>query len=581
MNIDRRTFLQLAGASSTLAVLPLRCIAEPGHAVAVTSFGADPSGKEDSLPAIRKAVASLPLQHAVLEFAPGTYRLKADGKAAMAFHGFDGIAVLGRGAELIFEKDTQPFTFNDCRGVMVEGFTVDWAPLPFTQGAVIETDTTSFVLKVDEGFTLKGDEAVAAIGTYDRTLRRPAVNGVDSFHSVAGMEPLEPGLMRVNLKSAVPLRAGDAVVMRHSAYQTYGLQCFRSSGIVVRDVTFYALPGMAVLCDSCHDIELLRFRTVFRPKTNRLLSISVDSIHLTNCSGRIEIAECEFEGMGDDGVNICAPLFRVGAQSGTRVLSIGLPKGEELAAWRVPQPGITVEFLDAATQRLLGTGIVASVAQESAGRVKVTLADAVPAGVTSGALMGASLDQTEVSIRGNSFRNHRARGVLVHRNARISGNTFSGCSLAGILMAADTWWFEGPLVKNVVIEKNTFRDCYYAHSQDRRGTITLDTAHDRGRLVSPVTAVNSDVVIRENVFESSPAAAIYAAGVRGLMIEGNHLGRTGTLSGGQDAVVLRRVENVTVRGNEAPEKGFVAVLDTVGEVSFERNGKLVLRKENA
>jgi hypothetical protein len=577
MSLDRRTFLQLAGASCTVAALPMRCVAEPGNAVAVTSFGADPSGKADSLPAIRRAIASLPLQNAVLKFAPGTYRLSADGKAAMVFHGFDNVAVLGRGAELIFEKDTQPFAFSDCRGVTVEGFIVDWAQLPFTQGTVTQADKTSFVLRLDEGFTLKGDEQVGAIGTYDRTLRRPAVNGVDSYHSVAGMEPVGAGLMQVNLNSAVPLHAGDTVVMRHSTYKASGLQCTRSSGIVVRDVTFYALPGMAFVCDACHDIELLRFRTVLRPKTNRLLSICVDGVHLTGCSGRIEIADCEFEGMGDDGINICALLFRVEAQGGTRVLSIGLPKGGALAAWRVPQSGTTVEFLDATTQRLLGMGTVASVAQ-AADSVQVALTQTIPAEVTVGALMGASLDQTEVSIHGSSFRNNRARGVLVHRNARISGNTFSGCSLAGILMAADTTWFEGPLVKNVVIEKNTFRDCYYAHPHDRRGTITLDTAHDRGRLVSPAAVVNSDVVIRENTFGGSPAAAVYAAGVQGLVIEGNHLGRTDTLSGGQDAVVLRRVENVTVRGNDVPEKGFVMALETSGEVAFAHNLHLAWKK---
>jgi hypothetical protein len=561
-----------------VAALPTHCVAKPEHAVAVTSFGADPSGKADSLPAILRAIASLPLQNAVLKFAPGTYRLSANGKAAMVFHGFNGIALLGRGAELVFEKDTPPFAFSDCHGVTIEGFTVDWTPLPFTQGTVTEATNASFVLKLDEGFALKGDENVEAIGTYDRALRRPAMNGVDSYHTVTTMEPAGSGLIRVNLKSAVPLQVGDAVVMRHSIYQTHGLQCVRSSGIVVRDVTFYALPGMAVLCESCHDIKLIRFRTVPRPKANRLLSICADSVHLTGCSGRIEIADCEFEGMGDDGINICALFFRVVAPGGARVFSIELPKGGALAAWRVPQPGTTVEFLDALTQKLLGTGTVSSVAQTADDKVEVTLRQAVPVGVKIGALIGASLDQMEVSIRANSFRNHRARGVLVHRNARVSGNTFSGCSLAGILMAADTTWFEGPLVKNVVIEKNMFRDCYYAHSQDRRGTITVDTAHDRVRLVTPAAVVNRDVVIRENTFGSSPAAALYVAGAGGLVIEGNHLGRTHTLSGGQDAVVLRRVENVTIRGNDVPENNFVAALETSGEMIFTHNLHLTWKK---
>jgi hypothetical protein len=100
--------------------------------------------------------------------------------------------------------------------------------------------------------------------------------------------------------------------------------------------------------------------------------------------------------------------------------------------------------------------------------------------------------------------------------------------------------------------------------------ITIDTAQDREHPETPTSAVNSGIKIQSNIFKASNGAAIYAAGVDGLLIDGNTFdaGVKGEAKGPlAPAVILRNVADADVTSNVASVPQSIVMVrcaDTVG-----------------
>jgi hypothetical protein len=583
MHWNRRSFLGLSAATGLIKVLPAAAQARPsgkqeGNVVSALDFGADPTGTKDSTAAMRKAISKLAAEGAVLDLPKGTYRFDASKETAMSLKGLRNVEIRGNGSSLLFAGGTQPFNVDDCAGFRVKDVVIDWPRPPYSQGTVRRTGPKWFEIDIDPEFPVNGSEEVQAISDYDRRTKMPMVNGIDSYHCVSSLRLAAPQCLHVELKAPLPVHEGSVLVLRHNIYGVDGFRINRCSQVEFQDVTMYAMPGMGLLLVNSEGLSLNGLHTVIKPGTNRLMSLCADSVHLTDCSGRVEITNCSFQGMGDDAINICASYFKVSSRFDSHTL--GLDKGgrSDLPTWRLPQPQTSVQIIDAGTQQVLALATVASVTSDAHGTLMSFTSD-LPAGIGTGAIVCGSQDATHTTIRHSKFGPNRARGILLHKNAEISDNSFSGCSLAAILMAADSFWLEGPTVSDVNITRNTFDNCYYAHANDRRGTITLDTAHDRPAPKTPPVRVNQNVSITQNTFLTSPGAAIYCAGVGGLQIRQNHLGHADTLATGTapaDAIVLRNTSQTAIEGNQSPVTANIEALDCVMPIHQNHNQRLTL-----
>lgn len=582
MSLNRRRFLELCSISGLAGLLPT-LQAQPVTAgesvVSVVDFGADPTGKRDSMGAVRMAIQHLKTDGAVLDFPKGAYRFAPDGKTAMTFQSLNRLLIRGNGSLFIFDEDTRPFVADSCNGITLEDFSIDWATLPFSQGTIVETGLKTFVIELDPGFEMTQKRPINAIGSYDRATRWPMANGMDSYKSVADTEILSPRRLRVNLKNATTIATGTTLVLRHNVYGVTGFSFNRSSKIVLSNISIYSMPGMGLLGAKCTDIQLHRYRTIIKPGSNRLLSTCADSVHISGCDGKIDITECSFQGMGDDAINICSSYYVINKMLGPRSVSIQHRAKTGLSLWVLPQASESVEICDRKTQKVLCIAKVVSVSLLSGSEpcAQLVLDRDLPDTVVIGNIVGSDQSNTHTTIRNCSFIGNRARGVLIHKNAEITGNTFAGCSLAAILLAADTTWMEGPTVRDVTITKNNFSNCYYAHPHDRRGTITIDTAHDRNEQLTPPEIVYQNVTVAENTFLLSPGAAIYCAGLNNLTIKGNELGRANTLREPttlEGVIVLRNVSQARIQGNHSPVPAHIRLIDCPTAILNEHNTHL-------
>jgi hypothetical protein len=127
--------------------------------LAVTDFGADPSGVEDSAPAFRAAFAAAQ-EHGgavVLQVPSGRFRLKplADGDHALSLHGLRDVTLRGSGMDrtvlLVDAPHVGCLRFQHGHNVHVRDLSIDYVTPPYVQGEVLSVseDGASFVVSVD------------------------------------------------------------------------------------------------------------------------------------------------------------------------------------------------------------------------------------------------------------------------------------------------------------------------------------------------------------------------------------------------------------------------------------------------
>ncbi len=128
--------------------------------ISVKNFGVAGDGTSDDGPAIRKAV------EAAIKGGPGTklvfesktYRLGANkgGNGQIRLVDVDGLTIDGNDSTLLLHPQNGMFDVLKSRNVVIRGFTIDFDPLPFTQGTISRVDAGKgyFDLEFHKGYLL-------------------------------------------------------------------------------------------------------------------------------------------------------------------------------------------------------------------------------------------------------------------------------------------------------------------------------------------------------------------------------------------------------------------------------------------
>ena len=236
MPISRRRALTLASFFVTSPLLGRESRAEslpvPGAAsFDMATFSATSGGDADA--AFAKALASIAKAaadaskagpvHIVLNLEKNaSYRIKRP----LAFRQLHGFELNGNGAQLINTARSGTLTISGCNRLTVRDLTIDYDPLPFTQGTITAFDKQAIeiTVKVDPGYP--DDAALLATFTdgffkvMDRH-NRALKTGARDFLSPAHATRVSDGLIKVRLHwsandrfpSQLPIAVGDVVTV--------------------------------------------------------------------------------------------------------------------------------------------------------------------------------------------------------------------------------------------------------------------------------------------------------------------------------------------------------------------------------
>ena len=524
--------------------------------IKVADFGAVPNDGKNDTPAIAAAIEACKGRKSTrLVFGPGRYDINAGSEPqtrrrqpSLKIENIDNMTIEGNGAELIGRDYSTMFHFSQCRNIAINNLTVDWDPVPFTQGKVVEANSDYVDIEVVAPFTAQAGRRTEALLGYDPELKRMARRYTD--HNQKGYEKtseiVRPGVMRLFIGrqdrfAGVLPPVGKHIIVRHQVYNYQAFEFLHCSKVRMENVNIYSNPGMGVIGRFSSDFLLRRLNVMLRPGSGRWMSSTADATNFGSCRGTIVMENCLFEGMGDDATNVNAGHYQVVAErSGDKELIIGCgPRDRHVT---LPQIG---DRLELSGQDLVPYATVAVKSVKSDGKEKtfvVELSDKLPERTAKGDIVGNASACPSVRIRGCTVSGSRARGfILKTRDAVIEDCTLQNVSASGIAMNTDlTAWWESVGSQDVIIRNNRFIDCRF-----ERAYVSGVIECLAGLTGQEAAGIHRRITVENNIIQGTDGNAIRIGYANQADIVGNVIDNSN-----KEAIFIHNSRNVRVTGNK-------------------------------
>ncbi|WP_353112824.1 hypothetical protein [Microbacterium sp.] len=553
--INRRAFMigtagAIAGAvaATALPVAASAAVPPPSsthHVFAVDAYGASPGGSADSAPAIRAAIAAAatwsgsdPSRTSSVTFSAGVYRVDRASAAAWYALEMDGVsrlALYGSSTTLLV---TSPYagalSISRSSAIRVEGLTIDYATVPFTQGTISAIDTAAGTVDVAllSGYPTLADTALfpgSGYGTIrDATTGAMKRGGQITFLFSNSPTPISSGTWRLLIAPEHRGRMGDLALgdgfVTGFRGNWHGVAVYRCTDVTLASLTVYAAPGAAFI-PSDSDGTVIRDCLVTRkPGSNRWISVNADGVH--NHGGRVgpRIFGNVFESLHDDGINIYSTSRTATTLSGASVTLSG--GAMQLAV------GDAVQLVDTATGTVRGETTVTAMTGDSlsGGPITATLA-AMPAGAAVGDQMfNRSFSAPGADVQYNTFRELRGLGVRLRTSgAYVHANEMFDLANWGIWIGNDPGYHEGPIGStDSTIERNSVvRPCLdrtlLGWPSAASGIMVENLRDDyEGGASRP----HKRHALKDNYVEDPPRFGIFVGGAENIIVDGNIIAST-------------------------------------------------------
>lgn len=496
-------------------------------------------GPRDFRPLIDAAVTEK-RDHVVIP--PGTYRLKPIGKSKshVVLRGVENMVINATGVTLICEELTQAVTFEHCRNVTLRGLTVDYDPLPFTQGTVVSVadDASSINIALHTGYPREAYSRIDLCDPKTRTRKRGM-----PFLWGARAELLPPGTVRVSLpdigKSAT---SGDLVSLSTGPKEggsAHAVSIYACAGMIFEDVTVFSAPGFGIIeSDGEGGMRYTGCRVVPGPKPasateERLLSSSWDAMQSKTMRRGPLVENCEIRDAGDDSWSVQSSDFLVVGVDGSRVTLAfrdiycdGPQVGDHLTtALNAPKAVITrkdpssLTRLDPAVQKRIREASPWTLWRVGPKTIEVTVKGEHPFSV------GDSVYCPERQGNGFVFRNNRIHSpgrILIKAGEGLIENNTVLDAHSGVTVCPEVPGDAAMGIRNLVIRGNRFTGTgYFCPSpwSTQAGSISITAGASGREFRGP--EIFENMVIENNRFEDINGPAIVLSSARKVTIKDN------------------------------------------------------------
>jgi len=393
--------------------------------------------------------------------------------------GLENVTIDGNGAELVMHGHIIPFFMENAKNITIKNLTIDWANPFYAQGKVVDAGEGWFEVRFEPEYKvqIRGGQLVAI----NPDLKYPAyfhnlnfidpIKGEQAYQSTDEYNMLRPGNYTVTQKPDGIFRiastnmhnkpqAGQIAVFQYEGRTSPAIAVHNSSTIRIENVTQYHAAAIANVFEGTKDIYIDRM--TMKRRGNRWYSALNDATHYVDCRGDLFITNSHFEFQNDDAVNIHGIYRTVDSANGNR-LTLRLNHYQQLGVATI-HPGDTVALCDRDTLEILAKITVKQVSPHDHQITDYTFEQPLPD--LDWRRVAAMYYQTNVhvNISGNTFRNNRARGILVktYGPIRIHNNYFHTPGPAVITgYGTRGKWFESGPLDDLEITNNTFDQCMF------------------------------------------------------------------------------------------------------------------------
>lgn len=473
---------------------------------------------------------------------PGKYRVTPKNREHLVLRDLQDVQIIADNVEMICTQTTRALTIANCKNLTLRGLSIDYDPLPFTQGRItsLSPDKTVQDIEIFDGYP----SAKTAINfKYEifrpdtRTLRCEA----PGLKSVEATDEKHLRVTKNNGNANDLEQVGDIIAIG-SEYAPGGsiphaIFLEKSSNVRLENVDLWASNCFGFLEVDCDGTTYFRCHIDRRPLASdfmmradaRIRSLDADAYHSKFAVKGPQLIECSAKFMGDDAVNINGSYSMVTQSNGAQIRVLAkdraLEAGEPVELWtyegvRLPDAKVVKVEADGKInddekafllKQRMDEGIRT---RWNADAYKVTLDRAVelPLGslIASTQRMGNGF-----LVQGCDFGFNRSRGILIKAsNGKVVGNKITGSRMMAILVAPEYWWLESGSSNNVEIQGNIISDC------DDVGIEVV--AHAGTGKLAPSDA-HRNIIVSGNKITNSPLPSIVVTSTSGLKIESNIL----------------------------------------------------------
>ena len=480
---------------------------------------------------------------------PGRYRVKAQRGNHLVFKNLSDVEIIADNVEMVCTSTVRGLYFENCSNVTLRGLTVDYDPLPFTQGRIVSMtpDKSSMVFEVADGYPeYELEERIQIYDPATAGLRRGDARWDERIESLGGHRYRVRKSERYRFNPARDTeRVGDILVTNNhsgSRGSPHTVELRSCKGIRLEDITLFASPCFGFLEYDCDGTGYTRCVVDRRPPADdpvkralpRMRSLNADAFHSKDAAKGPAIIGCKAHYQGDDCVNINGRYHYVRSVRG---------KTMRIAVWDGLKFGVgePVEFLPHTGPRPPDAKVVAIrrdsgpiTGAEKALIGKVGLDERLRSRLLSGKLdlYNVTLDRevdlpdgsavccplrvgSGFAVKDCDFGHNRSRGILIKASrGEVTGNRIINSMMAAVLVSPEYWWMEGGISSDVVVRDNLIEGCLQTPIQ------ILARGADRKNL--PLGARRNISIVNNRISEC-PWPLIHVTSTSNLVIENNVL----------------------------------------------------------
>jgi hypothetical protein len=478
----------------------------------------------------------------------GCYRVTPAQGCHLRFTNLADVTIIANGVEMVCTQTMPAMLFKNCRNVRLKGLTVDYDPLPFTEGRIdaMAPDKSWLEFKIIDGYP--ENQLAERIEIFDpatRELRRETAGWSREIQSLGNhrYRAAKPKGYRY-AEDWDTEQVGDILVTQNcypngaGGHAVTSIDCTR---LTLEDVTLYGASSFGFLEAGCDGSTYLRCKIERRsPESDpvkrgfpRMRSLNADAFHSVNASKGPAIIGCSAGYQGDDCVNIHGQYDLITSSSSNQLRMVVLGK-------LMINPGDPLEFLpfngrrprDATVKAIKPDGPMTDAERifirklhlrpeardeliNGKGKFyKVTLDRAVTLPMGSAVCSGARVGNGFL-VKDCNFGHNRSRGILIKAsNGRVTGNTIAHGWMAAVLVSPEYWWLEASSSQNVVVRGNKIIGCR------RTGIEIVAPGGDDKPLPS---GAHRDISVIGNTFTDSAWPNIRVTSTDHLIVRDNRL----------------------------------------------------------
>ena len=385
---------------------------------------------------------------------------KYDFDIGFLLSGINNCTINAEGAFFMVDGFMEPLSIRNCENLTVKGLTIDHLRKPYSFGKVTkisEIDSKNNIVvtvKLDKTTPIKEKTPINLRHIFYDIDNDKVIKA--KIHKASFVNEHE---ISVKMPYSPEVKLGNEFYTIHTYHSRPAILIENCENITLKDVTIHSQPGMGIVGNRSENVSLLNLKVI--PSENQHFSTNTDATHFTSIKGKLIYDGCTFISQGDDSLNVHSYYHDIIEilENNTYRIKENTPGGTHAQTLDYPDEGDTLELTDILTLKVLGEYKAIKVIPDFENLTTLVTLDRPLPENTENLVLTDITRLPKLEIRNCKAKKHFARGFLVKsRGVIIEDNEISEVPLAGIEIAAESYWYEGVSPCDVIIRRNKISD---------------------------------------------------------------------------------------------------------------------------